>query len=53
MRYLILLEGQGGELDRRETDNEDDLNNLAISLVTGAVLSPGDTISFIDTKPEE
>lgn len=52
MRYLILLEGQGGELDRREADTEEHIPAAVIELVQHSVLAAGDTIRIIDTQPE-
>lgn len=54
MRYQIVLEGGGGELDREELDTDDEniLRDAMIDLVTRCTLAPGDTIRIIDTKPE-
>lgn len=51
-RYLIRLDGQGGELDRREADKEDHIHAAVIELVRHSVLAPGDVIRIIDTRPE-
>lgn len=52
MRYLILLEGQGGELDRRACESEDKISGAVVDLATDCTLSPGDTIKVIDTAPD-
>jgi hypothetical protein len=55
MRYLVLLEGGGGELDRSEvgTDDADALRDAVIEIATRCTLTPGDTIRIVDTRPEE
>lgn len=55
MRYLIVLEGAGGELDRELTATDDDavLTRAVIKIATRCQLVPGDTIKIIDTEPEQ
>jgi hypothetical protein len=33
MRYQIILEGKGGELDRREVETEEDIRQAALLLI--------------------
>ena len=56
MRYLILLEGAGGELDRVEVARDDGgatFTKAVILLARRCTLNPGDTIKIIDTAPDE
>lgn len=55
MRYLIVLEGGGGELDRSEvdTDDADAIRDAVVDLVTRCTLTPGDKIRIIDTIPDD
>lgn len=54
-RYLVLLEGGGGELDRRtvDTDDADALRDAVLDIATGCTLTPGDVIRIVDTTPDK
>ena len=53
MRYVITLEGTGGELDRRTCDTEEEFYEAVLDLAVGCTLAAGDTIRIIDTQPEK
>lgn len=53
MRYVITLEGQGGELDRRVVATEAEIQTATEDLVSACMLAPGDMIRIIDTQPEK
>jgi hypothetical protein len=51
MRYQIILEGKGGELDRREVETEEEIRDTALALIAGCpYLAGGDMIRVVDTK---
>jgi hypothetical protein len=52
-RYLIRLDGCGGELDRREVDTEEEISGAVIEIAESCDLRPGDRFWITDTRPEE
>jgi hypothetical protein len=51
MRYLIILAGRRGEVDRREVEDEDQIREVALSLIAASgYLAGGDTIGVVDTE---
>ena len=52
-RYLIRLDGQGGELDRREVDTLDEISDAVIEIAQSCELHPGDQFWITDTQPEK
>jgi hypothetical protein len=51
MRYVIILEGKGGELDRREVETEEQTRAAALALLADCpYLAGGDMIRIIDTE---
>jgi hypothetical protein len=51
MRYQIILEGQGGELDRREVGAEEEIRDAALLLIANCpYLAGGDTVRVVDTQ---
>lgn len=51
-RFLIRLDGMGGELDRREVDTEEEISGAVIEIAQSCELRPGDTFWITDTQPE-
>lgn len=46
----ITLNGQGGELDSRTVETEDEITNAVQDIVLNCVLAPGDTITIDETE---
>jgi hypothetical protein len=50
MAYHVILNGSGGELDRRTVQTEEEAGDAAIEMISEiAHLSHGDSISVIET----
>lgn len=50
MAYKITLNGQGGELDCRTVDTEDEICGAVQDIALNCILAPGDTITITDTE---
>lgn len=50
MTYKITLSGQGGELDCRTVDTEDEICGAVQDIALNCVLASGDTITISETE---
>lgn len=51
-RFLIRLDGPGGELDRRSMDTEEEISDAVIEIAETCEFHPGDQLWITDTQPE-
>ena len=50
MKYVVILEGSGGELDRREVETEAEIGRAVIDIARNDILAPGDVIRVIERE---
>ena len=50
MSYKVTLNGQGGELDCRVVETEDEICGAVQDIALNCILAPGDTIVIEETE---